>query len=157
LAEHVFLSDSPAATLALGRRLGERLEADSITALVGELGCGKTLLTRGICAGLGVPPRHVNSPTFVLVNEYRGRLPVFHLDLYRLEGASDGIELGIGDYLARAAAGVMIIEWAEKIMPLLPEDLLLIRFEVVSSRRRRLLFSAPAGRFDKLLGAMKTK
>jgi tRNA threonylcarbamoyladenosine biosynthesis protein TsaE len=151
LTERFFLSNSPAATLALGRRLGQRVAAGSVIALMGELGCGKTLLTRGICAGLGVPPRQVNSPTFVLVNEYRGRLPVFHLDLYRLDNAGDGIELGLADYLARARAGIMIIEWAEKILSLLPEDLLKVEFEVVSARQRRLRFSAPAGRFDALL------
>ncbi len=151
LTEYDFLSNGPAATLALGRRLGERLAAGSVVALMGELGCGKTLLTRGICAGLGVPARQVNSPTFVLVNEYRGRLPVFHLDLYRLDDAGDGIELGLSDYLARAQAGVMVIEWAEKILSLLPDDLLKVEFEVISARKRRLRLSAPAGRFDRLL------
>jgi tRNA threonylcarbamoyladenosine biosynthesis protein TsaE len=82
-------SNSPAATLALGKRVGESLSAGSILALMGELGCGKTLLTRGICNGLGVPARQVNSPTFMLVNEYRGRRPVFHIDLYRLSGIED--------------------------------------------------------------------
>ena len=80
-----FFSNSPAATLALGKKIGRASAPGSIIALTGELGCGKTLLTRGICAGLGVPLRQVNSPTFVLVNEYQGRLPVFHMDLYRLE------------------------------------------------------------------------
>ena len=137
--------------MSLGRRVGERLEAGIVIALMGDLGCGKTLLTRGICEGLGVPRRQVNSPTFVLVNEYRGRLPVFHLDLYRLDNAGDGIELGMADYLARAQAGVMIIEWAEKVLPLLPENLLKVEFEVISARKRCIRFSAPAGRFDYLI------
>jgi tRNA threonylcarbamoyladenosine biosynthesis protein TsaE len=154
IASYEFLSGSPAATLALGRRLGERLEPGSVIALVGELGCGKTLFTRGICDGLGVPLRQVNSPTFVLVNEYRGRLPVFHLDLYRLEGAGDGIELGWADYLARAQSGVMIIEWAEKVLTLLPEDLLRVDFEVISARQRRLRFTATGGKYEKILGEM---
>jgi tRNA threonylcarbamoyladenosine biosynthesis protein TsaE len=152
-----FLSGSPEATLSLGRKMGERLEAGSILALTGELGCGKTLLMRGICEGLGVPLRQVNSPTFVLVNEYRGRLPVFHLDLYRLDGAADGIDLGLADYLARAAFGVMVVEWAEKIESLLPGDLLKIEFEVVSARKRRLRLAAPAGRFDRLIGGLAGK
>jgi tRNA threonylcarbamoyladenosine biosynthesis protein TsaE len=94
---YVFLSNSPAETSALGKRVGRRLEAGSVIALTGELGCGKTLLTRGICAGLGVPLRQVNSPTFVLVNEYRGRLPVFHLDMYQIGAEVDAVELGITD------------------------------------------------------------
>jgi tRNA threonylcarbamoyladenosine biosynthesis protein TsaE len=146
-----FVSGSPAATMALGRRIGEGLEAGSVIALMGELGCGKTLLTRGICQGLGVPRRQVNSPTFVLVNEYGGRLPVFHLDLYRLNGAADVIDLGMADYLARGESGVMIIEWAEKMLSLLPEDLLKVEFEVISARKRRITFSGPSGRFEKLL------
>jgi tRNA threonylcarbamoyladenosine biosynthesis protein TsaE len=100
---YTFLSNSPSSTLALGKRIGERVRPGSIITLTGELGCGKTLLTRGICAGLGVPPRQVNSPTFVLVNEYPGRMPVFHLDMYQLNAASDAVELGMLDYLARAA------------------------------------------------------
>jgi tRNA threonylcarbamoyladenosine biosynthesis protein TsaE len=137
--------------MALGKKLGKTLEAGGVIALMGELGCGKTLLTRGICEGLGVPLRQVNSPTFVLVNEYRGRLSVFHLDLYRLDNAGDGIELGMADYLARAQPGVMLIEWAEKVLSLLPADLLKVEFEVVSARKRRIRFSAPAGRFDRLI------
>ena len=118
------LSNGPSATSGLGRRMGEHLEAGSVIALIGELGCGKTLLTRGICAGLGVPARQVNSPTFVLVNEYQGRLSVFHLDLYRLGGTAEGFDIGLLDYLDRARAGVMVVEWAEKILTLLPDDLL---------------------------------
>ena len=77
--------------------------------MIGELGCGKTLLTRGICAGLGVPARQVNSPTFVLVNEYRGRFPVYHMDLYRIGGTVDAFEIGLLDYLARAESGIMMV------------------------------------------------
>ncbi len=146
----VFLSNSPQATSNFGRRLGEKLQAGSIMALIGELGCGKTLLTRGVCDGLGVPLRQVNSPTFVLVNEYRGRLPVFHMDLYRIGNAEEGFEIGMLDYLARVKAGVMIVEWAERILSLLPDDLLKIEFEVLSIRKRRISLSAVGGRFGYL-------
>ncbi len=145
-----FLSASPASTLSLGRKIGGCLQPGSIIALTGELGCGKTLLTRGICDGLGVPPRQVNSPTFVLVNEYRGRLPVFHLDLYRLNDVADGFEIGIMDYLSRAASGVMVIEWAEKMISLLPPDILKVSFEVLSARQRRIFFSSDGSRFAML-------
>jgi tRNA threonylcarbamoyladenosine biosynthesis protein TsaE len=130
--------------------MGLLLEAGSVIALIGELGCGKTLLTRGICAGLGVPLRQVNSPTFVMVNEYRGRLPVFHMDLYRLGSIVDGFDIGIMDYLSRAGSGVIIIEWAEKIISLLPADLLKIDFQILSARKRRIAFSASGGRFGGL-------
>jgi tRNA threonylcarbamoyladenosine biosynthesis protein TsaE len=149
--KYTFLSNSPSATLAMGERIGERLKAGSIITLTGELGCGKTLLTRGICAGLGVPMRQVNSPTFVLVNEYRGRLPVFHLDMYQLGTASDAVEFGMLDYLARARSGVMIIEWAEKITAVLPDDCLQVKFEVVSARKRRLELITHGDKFRDLL------
>ncbi len=147
---YTFLSSGTAATLSLGEKIGEKLQAGSIIALTGELGCGKTLLTRGICAGLDVPPRHINSPTFVLVNEYRGRLPVFHLDMYQLGAASDAVEFGFFDYLARARAGVMIIEWAERIAAVLPADCLDVKFQILSARTRRLEFAASSDKFNDL-------
>jgi tRNA threonylcarbamoyladenosine biosynthesis protein TsaE len=136
------LTASPAATQALGRRVGNTLAAGSVIGLTGELGSGKTLLTRGICEGLGVPLRQVNSPTFVLVNEYRGRLPVFHLDVYRLEGTADAVDLGITDYFRRAGEGVMIVEWAEKLPGVLPDDRLDVIIERLSARKRRFSFTA---------------
>lgn len=145
-----FFSSSPAATLNLGKKIGGYLQPGSIIALTGELGCGKTLLTRGICAGLGVPPRQVNSPTFVLVNEYRGRLPVFHMDLYRLGSIDDGFEIGIMDYFSRATSGVMIIEWAEKMASLLPADVLRVEFEILSARKRRIILSSERKNFVNL-------
>jgi tRNA threonylcarbamoyladenosine biosynthesis protein TsaE len=153
--EYEFLSHSPAATSRLGKTIGERIAAGAVVALIGELGCGKTLLTRGICAGLDVPLRQVNSPTFVLVNEYRGRLPVFHLDLYRLGTEADGVELGIVDYLRRAASGVMIIEWAEKILSLLPAGLLIVEFRILSPRRRQIVFSSAGNRFGGLFKELR--
>lgn len=149
--DYVFLSNSPAATSALGRRIGERLRTGSIIALIGELGCGKTLFTRSICAGLGVPLRQVNSPTFVLVNEYLGRLPVYHMDLYRLGDIAEGFEIGIFDYLARAESGVIVVEWGEKIISLLPDESLKVRFHILSARKRRIEFQATGGKFRSLI------
>jgi tRNA threonylcarbamoyladenosine biosynthesis protein TsaE len=155
--KYEFFSNSPAATLTLGKRIGEQLLPGSLIALTGELGCGKTLLTRGICTGLDVPLRQVNSPTFVLVNEYRGRLPVFHMDLYRLSGIDDGFEIGIMDYFSRAAAGVMIIEWAEKMSSLLPPHILRVEFDIISIRKRRIVLSAANEKFNDLFKELKRK
>jgi tRNA threonylcarbamoyladenosine biosynthesis protein TsaE len=150
-----FFSNSPAATLALGKKIGKHLLSGSIIALTGELGCGKTLLTRGICAGLEVPLRQVNSPTFVLVNEYQGRLPVFHMDLYRLEGIDDGFEIGITDYFSRGVKGSMIIEWAEKISSLLPPDILRVEFDIIAERKRRIVLLTNATKFASLFKELK--
>jgi len=149
------LSSSPASTLSLGKKIGARLGAGSVIALIGELGCGKTLFTRGICAGLGVPEREVNSPTFAFVNEYQGRLPVAHIDLYRLNTIDEEFEIGILDYLARAGEGIMVLEWAEKALALLPEEHLQVKFEVISARRRKLTLVGFGERFGRLLGELE--
>ena len=142
MIEYTVNSNSPGATFKLGKRIGEKLPAGSIIALSGELGCGKTVLTRGICDGLEVPLRQVNSPTFILINEYRGSMPVFHMDMYQINTESDAVDLGIIDYMVRAASGAMIIEWAERILSILPEDLLTVKFTVVSERKRLIEIAA---------------
>ncbi len=149
--KHVFLSNSPTATFNFGRRLGEKLPAGSTIALIGELGSGKTLFTRGICSGLDVATRYVSSPTFVLVNEYRGKYPVFHMDLYRLGNMVDGFEIGILDYLDKADTGVIIVEWAEKILPLLSDSYLQVQFYVLSTRRRRIILTGIGEKYSSLL------
>jgi len=148
---YVLLSNSPAATYRLGKRVGKKLGPGSFLALVGELGCGKTLFTRGLCDGLGVPARQVNSPTFILVNEYTGRLPVFHMDLYRMWDMAEGFEIGMLDYLVRAGSGVMVVEWAEKIPHLLPDSYLEVRFEVLSVRERRIALSGVGEKYHGLI------
>jgi len=148
-------TNSPATTLAMGKKIGEKLTTGSIIAMTGELGCGKTLLTRGICEGLGVPHRQVSSPTFVLVNEYKGRLPVFHMDLYRLGNIDDGFEIGIMDYFTRAEGGVMVIEWAEKMLSILPRDMLKIEFEILGEKKRRIKFTSKSKKFDVVLKGLK--
>ena len=155
MVKKIIFSHSPAVTSNIGRRIGERLQAGSVIALIGELGCGKTLFTRGICAGLGVPLRTVNSPTFVLVNEYHGRLPVFHMDLYRLGDAAEVVDIGLLDYLARAESGVIIIEWAEKILSFLPSEYLKVDFTGLSARKRKIFFSAVGDKYNDLMEKIK--
>ena len=149
-----FLSSSPASTFSFGKRIGKKLKAGSIIALIGELGCGKTLFTKGICVGLGVPERQVNSPTFAFVNEYQGRLPVFHIDLYRLNTIDEEFEIGMLDYLAKADSGVIALEWAEKALALLPDDHLQVHFEVLSAHKRRLKLIGFGEKFGSLLGEL---
>ena len=149
--KYIYMSNSPTATLGVGKRIGARLKAGSIVALIGELGCGKTLFTRGICDGLGVSTKYVSSPTFVFVNEYLGRLPVFHMDLYRLNTITEGFEIGILDYLAKADSGVIVVEWAEKVLSLFPNNYLQVQFQVLSARRRQLTLVSFGERFGSLL------
>ncbi|MEK7841327.1 MAG: tRNA (adenosine(37)-N6)-threonylcarbamoyltransferase complex ATPase subunit type 1 TsaE, partial [Deltaproteobacteria bacterium] len=101
----------------------------------GELGAGKTSFTQGIAEGLGVTS-YVKSPSFTIVNEYKGILPVYHIDLYRLGDINEIYELGIDEYLYRD--GVTIIEWAEKAIPLLPEKYILIKFFYTGEKTRKI-------------------
>ena len=132
-----------AATAALGRRLGERLGPGAVVGLVGTLGAGKTHLTRAIAEGLGVPDgRVVTSPTFVLIQEYDGRLPVYHFDVYRLADAGAFLDLGAAEYLG--GDGVCLIEWADRVRDWLPDDTLWIELEITGPESRRASLSGHA-------------
>lgn len=110
------ISRSPDETLALGELWGREAQRGWVIGLSGDLGAGKTQLARGIARGLGSPAR-VHSPTFTLLNEYGGgRLPLFHLDLYRLNGADDVVAAGLEEYLV-SPKGVTIVEWMERWLP----------------------------------------
>jgi tRNA threonylcarbamoyladenosine biosynthesis protein TsaE len=112
-------SDSPARTRAIGRALGASARPGSVIALSGELGAGKTLLTKGVAEGLGVTGV-VNSPTFVLMNEHEGRLRLHHIDAYRLADPEEAVDAGLLD--DREVAGVTVIEWADRLGGWLPAE-----------------------------------
>ena len=112
-----YISNSPADTEALGERLAKRLRPGDVVAFTGTLGMGKTALTRGLARGLGCRGR-VTSPTFTIVNEYDGDVPLFHFDLYRLGSADELYDIGWDDYLARG--GICAVEWSERIADALP-------------------------------------
>lgn len=120
-----YITRSVAETEALGERLGKTLTGGEVLAYEGELGMGKTAFTRGLAKGLGFTGR-VTSPTFTIVNEYEGRLPLFHFDLYRLADEDELFDIGWEDYLARG--GVIAAEWSERVRPALPADARFIRF-----------------------------
>lgn len=121
------VTKSEAETVRLGKSLAAGLKAGDVVLLEGVLGAGKTALARGIASGLGVPEEEVRSPTFTLVNPYRGRLPVYHVDLYRIEGARDLDELGLEEILG--TDGVAIVEWAERLAAWRPPHALIVRIE----------------------------
>jgi len=109
-----FETHSPNDTLSLGEKIGQHLEAGDIVFLFGDLGAGKTTLTQGIARGLGVPKEeYVRSPTFTLVNEYRGKIPIFHIDLYRIDSSRELEDLGLEEVFSDQ--GISIIEWSEKL------------------------------------------
>ena len=114
-----YLSHSPEETEQLGEQLGRTLRPGSVVAYRGDLGMGKTAFTRGLARGLGCTCR-VTSPTFTIVNEYSGALPLFHFDMYRLPDADALFDIGWEDYLDRG--GVCAVEWSENVAEALPED-----------------------------------
>ena len=114
------ISDSAAETERIGERLAAKLNGDEVIALFGGLGMGKTALTRGLARGLGVDDG-VSSPTFALVNEYRGKIPIYHFDMYRVQSWDDLYSTGFFDYIDN---GVLVIEWSENIEGALPENAL---------------------------------
>lgn len=112
------LTHAPAETEALGQQLASLLAPGDVLALHGDLGAGKTRLVRGLCAGLKIDPEGVSSPTFTIVQEYPGPVPVFHIDAYRLKSAEELLDLGFEDYLT--AGGICVIEWPSRVSSLLP-------------------------------------
>ncbi len=112
-----YISHSPADTEAFGERLAQRLRSGDVLAFTGSLGMGKTALTRGLARGLGCRAR-VTSPTFTIVNEYDGAVPLFHFDLYRLSSPEELYDIGWDDYLDRG--GVCAVEWSERVADALP-------------------------------------
>jgi tRNA threonylcarbamoyladenosine biosynthesis protein TsaE len=144
-----------AATEAFGRRLGALLFPGAVVALVGQLGAGKTHLTRAVAEGLGVKnPAVVNSPTFVLIQEYPARLPIYHFDAYRLSGPREFSELGVDEYFR--GAGVCVVEWADKVDVTLPTEHLRIEIEIVDATRRRFQIRATGERYESLLRSLTT-
>ncbi|MDX1934860.1 MAG: tRNA (adenosine(37)-N6)-threonylcarbamoyltransferase complex ATPase subunit type 1 TsaE [Capsulimonadales bacterium] len=131
-----------AETVRIADELAKRLAAGDVLCLSGDLGAGKTTFTRGLVAGLGSPAL-VSSPTFSLIHEYPGgRLPVYHVDAYRLRNAEEAEEIGLGEYLGRGD-GVTVIEWPERIEPLLPDERLDI--ELIGRDEARRIVLTPRG------------
>jgi tRNA threonylcarbamoyladenosine biosynthesis protein TsaE len=141
------------ATQALGRRLGQLLFPGAVVALIGQLGAGKTHLSRAIAEGLGVrDSRCVTSPTFVLIQEYQGRLPIYHFDAYRLRGAEEFGELGTEEYFA--SDGVCLIEWADRVQAALPAEHLRIELEVTGETARRATVTGRGERYEQLVRSL---
>jgi tRNA threonylcarbamoyladenosine biosynthesis protein TsaE len=130
-------------TIQFGKQLGQQLTGGEVLALTGDLGTGKTVLTRGIALGLGIPMDQVSSPTFTLIQEYPGSIPLIHVDLYRLERPSEISALGLEEYFTPST--IVIIEWAERFPQILPSDHIAIRLEHGETEDIRLLSVSGTG------------
>jgi tRNA threonylcarbamoyladenosine biosynthesis protein TsaE len=143
---------SPEETQKVGVKLGELALPGDVFLLVGELGVGKTCLTQGIAWGLGIK-EYAASPSFVVVRELQGRLPLYHIDFYRLDHLEEIAELGLDDYLY--GKGVCVLEWAEKGLSLLPEEHLMIEMDYLSDSERRLKFKPGGKRYQEIVSQLK--
>ena len=153
LSSHAFTTTDPIATDAFGRRLGSLLFPGAVVALIGPLGAGKTHLTRAIAAGLGVTRLDaVNSPTFVLIQEYDGPIPLYHFDTYRLGNPREFAALGSDEYLY--GNGVCVVEWADKVADFLPEDLLTVSLTIIGPTERRIDVSARGPKSTAILSSL---
>ena len=148
------ISNSVKETLHFGENLAKRLKRGDFVALIGDLGSGKTVLTKGIAKGLGVKDsRYVNSPTFVIIKEYKGKLPLYHFDLYRLDhpgslDAGNFEEYFYGD-------GVTVVEWADKIRPILPKKYIEVKLKVAGESSRKIEINLPSLRGAKRRSNLK--
>ena len=146
------ISHNPEQTQKLGVRIGELALAGDIFLLVGALGTGKTCLTQGIAWGLNIK-EYALSPSFVIVRELYGRLPLYHIDLYRLDHIEEIAELGLDDYLY--SNGVCVVEWAEKALSILPEEHLLIEIGYLADTERRFQMEPSGQRYLEIATQLK--
>jgi len=150
-----YLTTSVEKTVWLGQQLGAQLINGDIIALIGDLGGGKTWFTKGIAIGLEIDPNDIVSPTFTLVNEYRGRQQIFHIDLYRLKNNIEILDLDLEDYFSRE--GIVVIEWADRWPGTLPETKIHVKFKMIDEHTRRLEFFGNHYRAKEIIGALKEK
>ena len=149
----ILTAATAAETQAIAERLGRLLAPGDVLALVGPLGAGKTTFVQGLARGLDVPPdRHVASPTFALVNEHPGRVPLVHADLYRIEDARELAELGLTDAFDRAAVA---IEWLDRFPDAAPADRLEIMLAFADGDARTLTLTAIGARATALVDGLK--
>ena len=154
LADLDIVSHGAEQTRRLGAHLGRLLKPGDVVLLEGDFGAGKTTFTQGIAAGLGLDNRYVNSPTFTLINEYKGgRLRLYHVDLYRLEDDEQVATLGLDDYFD--GKGVVVIEWPRVAAHWLPEEHLTIRFAHLSETKRTIRLYAVGERYKELVEQFK--
>jgi tRNA threonylcarbamoyladenosine biosynthesis protein TsaE len=145
-----FIAQNEYDTQRLGQALAAVLPPGTVVALVGTLGAGKTRLVQAVAAGLEVPPESVTSPTFILVNEYRGgRLPIYHFDTYRLKDEDEFLELGPDEYFD--SGGIVFIEWADRVARLLPNERIEISIEVTGETGRSITIRGTSPRMHEVV------
>ncbi len=150
-----FNAADESATAMFGRRLAETLPAGAVIALCGPLGAGKTRLVQAVAEAAGVDPKQVLSPTFVLIHEYRGRLPIYHFDAYRLRDDDEFLQLGPEEYFD--GSGWTFVEWADRVAACLPPQRLEIQIEPTGTTSRRFEIRAIGSRYESLIANLASQ
>lgn len=147
--EYKITSKSEMDTIELAQNIESEKFPNMIICLDGELGSGKTMFTKGIATALGIEET-ITSPTFTIIKEYNGELPLYHMDVYRLDGNTDGV--GIEEYYDKG--GIVVIEWAETIKDILPNEYLHIKFKVIDENKRNLIITPHGSKYEELCEAV---
>ena len=146
------ISHSPEQTQELGKRIGELAQSGDVFLLTGQLGAGKTCLTQGIAWGLDIQ-EYTLSPSFVIMRKLYGRLPLYHVDLYRLDRIEESMELGLDDYLY--GKGVCVVEWAEKALGILTTEYLIVEISYLADTERNFQFKPSGKRYRDIVRQLK--
>lgn len=147
-----FVTRTPEETRELGRQIGILAQPGDVYLLSGNLGAGKTCFTQGIARGLGIE-EYVMSPSFVILREHHGRLPLYHVDLYRLESVDEAADLGLDDYIY--GKGVCVVEWAERAQSVLPSEHLMVNIDYAGDDERCFLIKASGKRYCDIINRLK--
>jgi tRNA threonylcarbamoyladenosine biosynthesis protein TsaE len=151
----VLRTRSASETARIGKSIGTRLFSGDVVALVGELGVGKTQFIKGLAAGVGIESStYISSPSFTLIHEYPGKIPFYHIDLFRLEREKEAEELGLEDYFQ--GRGIMAIEWADKIPSLLPREILVVSIVHVDKNIRSIEITGKGKRYEDLVDQVQS-
>jgi tRNA threonylcarbamoyladenosine biosynthesis protein TsaE len=146
----VLQTSTTSETIRTGKRLGRLLQPGDVVALVGDLGTGKTQFIKGLAEGVGVgKATYVSSPSFTLIHEYPGRIPLYHIDLFRLESEKEVEGLGLEEYVR--GNGITAIEWADKVSSLLPEELLWVHIHDTGKNTRSIEIIPKGKRYEKMI------
>ncbi len=149
------ISRKPEETFLIGKIVGENLTGGDVVALIGELGTGKTCFTQGIAKGIDIPEGYrITSPSFTLINEYQGRVRLFHFDLYRLQGVHDMEDMGFEEYLYGDA--VSVVEWADKMEGILPESTIFVAFKYIDENEREIEISGVEEKVSRIVNALRS-
>jgi tRNA threonylcarbamoyladenosine biosynthesis protein TsaE len=146
----VLHTKSTSETIRIGKSIGSLLMPGDVVALVGELGTGKTQFIKGLATGVGVgKPTYISSPSFTLINEYAGKVPFYHIDLFRLKSEKEAEELGLEEYFQ--GGGITAIEWADKIPSFLPQEMLSIHIRYTGKHTRSIEMVGKGKRYEQLI------